>query len=105
MHAVCLICDCYVSYIFQSSKYDWLMIDLIMKIQLKNDFENIYMRAFISRTENMVVLKFYCQENMTFFNLAIFLNTKFKCMQNIREVRYSKTLYCNNNINIIIIFL
>ena len=71
------------------------MINLIMKIQLKNDFENIYMHAFISRTENMVVLKFYCQENMTFFNLAIFLNAKFKCMQNVREVRYSKTLYCN----------
>ena len=46
--------------------------------------------AFISRTENMVVLKFYCQENMTYmyFKLAIFLNSKFKCTQNIREVQY-----------------
>ena len=36
----------------------------------------------------MVVLKFYCQKNMTYFKLAIFLNAKFKCTQNIREVRY-----------------
>ena len=70
VHAVCLICDCYVSYIFQSSKYDWLMIDLIMKIKLKKQLrKHTYICAPLYHvyTENMVVLKFYCQENMMFF--------------------------------------